>query len=247
MKKLIFISLLAISVCKGADDKPTLWEWLTLSTSAFLTPLERDPSYGSWDQALQAKPNWQQREILDLGFNRIAAIPANFNPLQLRVLDLSHNQLIALPANFNPPQLRRLYLDHNRLGTLPTNFNPPQLQELYLENNQLIALPTNFNPPQLRRLYLDRNRLGALPANFNPPQLEYLYLRGNQFDHIYPEILDKFPNLKRLDLSNNPIYEGGTDGVNALRAYAVEHYPNLEIIADNILPGDPPGIDIKGE
>ena len=68
-----------------------------------------------------------------------------------------------------------------------------------------------------------------------------------QIDHIYPEILDNFPNLRRLDLSNNPIYEGGPDGVNALRQYAVEHYPDLEIIADNILLGDPPGIDIKGD
>jgi len=158
VKKLIFISLLVISVCKGAAGP-----------------------YAAWDQALQGIPNWQQQVLL------------------------------------------------------------------YLSGNRIAAIPVNFNPPELQGLYLDHNRLGALPDNFNPPQLLVLNLSHNQFDHIYPEILNNFPKLRRLDLSNNPIYEGGPDGVNALRQYAAEHYPNLEIIADNILPGDPPGIDIKGD
>ncbi len=194
MKKLMFICLLIISVCKGAD---------------------------SWDQAVQDIPDWQQREVLDLLFKQIDALPANFNPLQLRVLDLSHNQLIALPANFNPLQLQFLYLDHNRLGALPANFNPPQLEYLYLNNNGLAALPANFNAPELRMLDLSYNNILVI----NPTRL-----------------LEQFPRLEHIDLSNNPeLYQ---ENIQELRDKALAaRRNNLTIIAENIRPE---GQAIKG-
>ena len=155
MKKLILISLCAISLCKAADN--------------------------SWDQAVQRNyPNGiQQLQELYLDNNQITEIPANLNNLpQLQGLFLQYNLITEIP-NLNLPQLGALILGHNLITEIP-NLNLPQLLQLYLDGNQITEIP-NLNLPQLRQLSLSNNRI----TNVNPqilqqfPHLVFLNLNQN--------------------------------------------------------------------
>jgi len=135
MKKLILISLCAISLCKAADN--------------------------SWDQAVQRNypDGIQQVEYLNLINDQITEIP-NLDLPQLRELYLIGNQIIAIPANLNLPQLERLYLSFNQITEIP-NLNLHQLRELYLGSNYITYVDPQILQqfPQLQHLYLDKNPL----------------------------------------------------------------------------------------
>jgi len=138
-------------------------------------------------------------------------------------------------------QEANLHLNNNNIGAIPDNFNPLNLQLLDLSNNNIVAIPDNFNPPNLQLLVLSNNNIGAIPDNFNSPDLQYLYLRNNQIEEINPKrLLEQFPNLIYLDLSDNPLHP---DNIRDLREEADAADRNIEIIADNIRPE---GQDIKG-
>ena len=127
-------------------------------------------------------------------------------------LSLNNSQIVAIPDNFNPPNLEWLYLDNNQIVAIPDNFNPPHLQILDLINNQIVAIPDNFNSPNLQRLYLDNNNIQEI----NPKRL-----------------LEQFPHLVYLNLSNNPLHPAD---IRRLRELAQEAGRNIDIIAENILP-----------
>ena len=138
MKKLMFIFVLVIPICKAADPD------------------------ASWYQAVQHIPNWQQQNNLYLGNSQIVAIPDNFNPLNLQLLDLNNNQIVAIPDNFNPPNLQQLYLRNNHIVAIPDNFNAPNLQTLVLNDNHIEKVdPKRLLEqfPNLVYLNLSNNRL----------------------------------------------------------------------------------------
>ena len=87
MKKLIFISLLAIPLCKAADP------------------------YESWNHAIQDIPNWQTQETLNLSSKEITAVPDDLQlPLTILDLNLSNN----LIEHFNHEIINRssvVYVD----------------------------------------------------------------------------------------------------------------------------------------
>ncbi len=215
MKKFIFISLLVIT-------QYGLSGYIKAAAAGPQQIEEAAGPYASWNQAVQGIPNWQQRVNLYLSGNQIAAIPDGLELHELQGLYLYSNQIAAIPDNFNPPQLRRLSLRNNRLGALPANFNPPQLQILDLDGNMLVAIPDDLELHELRWLHLSNNNILVI----NPKRL-----------------LEQFPKLKRIDLSNNPqLYH---ENIQELRDRAREagRGDSLTIIAENIRPE---GDGIKG-
>jgi len=120
--------------------------------------------------------------------------------------------------------------------------NWQQQAELNLDDNQIGAIPDNFNLHNLRYLNLINNQIVAIPNNFNSPDLRTLSLSNNNIDQINPErLLEQFPQLVYLNLSNNPNLH--LKNIEDLRDAAARAGRNIEIIANNIRPG---GQDIKG-
>lgn len=141
MKKLMFIFLLVMPVCKGAVDP-----------------------YTRWNQAVQAIPNWQQAQDLNLVDQQIEVIPANPDTPNLRSLLLARNRIAAIPDNFNPPMLTTLGLAHNLIEAIPYDLELHVLRVLDLSYNNI----QEVNPERFFQQF---------------PMLMYLNLSGNaQFD-----------------------------------------------------------------
>lgn len=102
-----------------------------------------------------------------------------------------------------------------QLIAIPDNLNLPRLKDLSLYGNYITAIPDNL--PQLRHLYLNNNRITTI-GNLNLPNLQHLDLTNNQIAAINPNVLDQFPNLERLFLSQNHL-KG--DNINHLKGYAL--------------------------
>ncbi len=166
-------------------------------------------------------------QALWLDNNRIAAIPDKLDLPKLVWLDLNNNQITAIPAGLNLPELSELFLRNNQITAI-AGLNFPKLKALALDNNQITAIPADLNLPKLFWLWLSDNQIAVIPANLNLPQLMTLDLRNNQVEHVDPQILKQFPNLRSLKLDKNPITQ---EEVNSLREVAVATHPNLEITA----------------
>lgn len=174
-----------------------------------------------------------QLERLDVGGNRLAALPAL--PASLRQLYVDDNQLAQLPAL---PRLRVLDANRNRLEALPALAD---LEFAYLAANRLTTLPSitgvrylnvGNNPlgrlaladyairelraeqAQLHTLAIDRlaglrelslrgNELVTLPELAALTELRVLDLRGNQLDTLPDGLRDLA--LHKLDLRWNPL------------------------------------------
>jgi Leucine-rich repeat (LRR) protein len=104
-----------------------------------------------------SKLNW-----LDLGENKLEALPDPALMSAVKTLYLNDNALTALPPSIGSlTQLTYLNLDRNRLTVLPAEIgNLPNLAYLRLSGNQLTALPDSVaNLKNLKRLYLKGNPL----------------------------------------------------------------------------------------
>ncbi len=227
MKEFMLISLFVIPCCKAADDQPVAGSLL----AAFMGRGDAGKPGISWNQAVQQYMPIENKEELLLSSEQIEAIPANLNLPQLRRLFLIDNQIEAIPANLNLPQLQNLYLEMNRIKTIPANLNLPQLRLLYLSNNWIESIQANLNLPQLQDLYLGNNQLTAIPADLNLPQLEGLYLEMNYIEHIDQNIFTQFPNLKYLNLNENPLTQ---ENIDALREAARLTNRTIAISANKI-------------
>ena len=94
-------------------------------------------------------------------------------------------------------------------------------------------------------LNLAYNQIQAIPANLTLLNLEALNLAYNQIKKFDPKrLLEQFPKLDALNLSNNPQLD--PRNIQDLIDAADEAGRNIEITADNILPPQAEGHDIKG-
>ena len=155
MKKLIFIFVLVIPICKAADP------------------------YASWYQAVQHIPNWQQEYELFLNNNNIGAIPDNFNPPKLLRLDLSNNNIAAIPDKFNAPNLELLDLGNNNIQEV----NPQRLLVQFPKLSYLDLSDNPLDPDNIQDLrdavHAAGRNINIIANNINPPRPEGQDIKGD--------------------------------------------------------------------
>ncbi|HUH04995.1 MAG TPA: hypothetical protein VML75_23520 [Kofleriaceae bacterium] len=106
-------------------------------------------------------------EVLDLGHNQLATLPAWVGVLtRLRTLLVPMNRLTSLPDLSQLTRLERLDVSTNPLRVLPASIGElSALETLHASNCQLDAVHERIAAlPRLRHVRLARNRLRRLPA-----------------------------------------------------------------------------------
>src|SRR5262245_49530362 len=169
-----------------------LWE----RGSLVLLALGPDP-YSSYGYAIEQVPEssaaFAALEVLDLGQNRLGALPDALAQLpQLRVLRAAHNRIASLPANFGElPRIEILVLSGNPIAALPPSLGGLRdLRELYLANHHLRELPAELvELPQLQVLDVSLSAgsatdpeagLRTLPPLERASALDSLLVAGNR-------------------------------------------------------------------
>lgn len=145
---------------------------------------------------------------LNLSTNTIRKIPANVISLApvLQTLYLYENRIESIEDGaFNSSTLELLILTRNRLTSLKRGMfsGAPNLLNLRLGLNLIETIEDGtFDLPNLQNIDLKFNRLRALPSNFAPNAVK-LTLNNNHLSEIL-SVIEKAPNLKFLNLNNNP-------------------------------------------
>lgn len=146
---------------------------------------------------------------LDLGFNRVAALPDLRAFAALETLDLSGNQLVELGDGIAAVAgtLRVLTLNGNALAALPPAIGRlGALEKLELDNNSLAALPKEIGRLwNLEELHLSGNPLTALPPSIGAlSTLHVLDLSCCRLEAL-PDELTLATRLMDLNLGNNSL------------------------------------------
>ena len=189
----------------GADTDPTL------------DALRRGDLAGSRSLALRAGLTEFPREILgladtleilDLGGNPLAELPADFGRLRnLRVLFCSKTRFARLPPALGDcPALSQVGFRDTGLTEIPAESLPRRLRWLTVTGNRLASVPAALGErPALQKLMLSGNRLRTLPDRLaGLPALELLRLSANRFEAL-PGWLDVLPGLAWLAWAGNPL------------------------------------------
>lgn len=146
-------------------------------------------------------------EYLDLSFNNLSSLPADFGRLQkLKIFFCSENQFTALPEVLaDCPLLDIAGFKSNRIETVPPSSVNSNLRWLILTNNRITTLPAEIgNCSRMQKLMLAGNKLTALPASLiKCSNLELLRISANQLNE-FPEWLLSMPKLSWLAFSGNP-------------------------------------------
>jgi Leucine-rich repeat (LRR) protein len=156
---------------------------------------------------LESVPPWYGEltglRTLDLGHNRLRAVPSLAALTRLEILYLHDNALTALPSL--PPSLTYLNVSENPLTELPA-FDLPQLLELRCLDLGLTALAP-LHTPRLRELHLRTNAFDHVPETIRSMrELRTLDMRANRLTSV-PDWLVELPRLEKLDLRWNEVLE----------------------------------------
>jgi hypothetical protein len=168
-------------------------------------------------------------EYLDLSFNKLSALPADFGRLQkLKIFFCSENQFRVFPEvlgdcplldivgfksnlieTIQPkalnPNLRWLILTNNRINELPAQIgNCTRMQKLMLAGNRLKKLPTSLsNCQNLQLLRIAANQLTELPQwLLSMPKLSWLAFSGNNFNHKHEVKTPEAINWDELEIKH---------------------------------------------
>ena len=145
-------------------------------------------------------------EYLDLSFNDLNSLPADFGRLQgLKIFFCSENQFTVLPEVLGDcPLLDIVGFKSNQIETVPAKGVNPNLRWLILTNNEVNKLPAEIgNCHRMQKLMLAGNRLKELPPSLvNCQNLELLRIAANQLDEL-PQWLLSMPKLSWLAFSGN--------------------------------------------
>ncbi len=198
MKKLIFIFLLAIPLCKAADP------------------------YEAWNLAIERTHEWQQLDYLNLVSRKLQIVP-DFEHNVVRTLSLNDNLLQEVPNFQNLPLLEILSLSNNRLQDFPSLSNLLLLKKLYLDENQIQDIPSNLNLLQVELISLRFNNINQIaePKTLLQqfPNLGKLDLTGNdQLDsRSVQDLRDAATEANRniRIIADNILPEGNDNTVNS--------------------------------
>ncbi|KAK5864828.1 hypothetical protein PBY51_016039 [Eleginops maclovinus] len=125
----------------------------------------------------------------------------------LQQLDLSLNSLVydGLLKCVWPPNIINMTLSSNGLTDSVFKCLPQTTENLDLQNNQVSVIPSFIlKLKKLSSLNLNANRLRDLPVCMGFPILSELLLRSNSLHAPSVNKLESCPELKTLDVSNNP-------------------------------------------
>lgn len=177
-------------------------------------------------------------EKLDLSFNKLTELPADFGRLKnlkilfcsenlftvlpevigdcplLDIVGFKSNQIEKVPARALNPNLRWLILTNNRVTSLPAQIGDcPRMQKLMLAGNRLTELPEALgNCQNLSLLRISANRLGKLPQwLLEMPKLAWAAFSGNQFN-IKPGA-DNIPSIGYGQLAIEDQLGEGASGI----------------------------------
>uniref|UniRef100_A0A3Q1GJN1 Toll-like receptor 1 n=1 Tax=Acanthochromis polyacanthus TaxID=80966 RepID=A0A3Q1GJN1_9TELE len=125
----------------------------------------------------------------------------------LQHLDLSLNSIIydGSSACIWPPGIKNLNLSFTGVTDSVFNCLPNGTETLDLQNNQIsVVPPTIFKLENLSSLNLNANKLRDLPVCNTFPVLNKLLLQSNSLHAPSVHRLESCPQLKTLDVSDNP-------------------------------------------
>jgi serine/threonine protein kinase len=145
-------------------------------------------------------------ETLDLSFNKLTALPADFGRLKkLKFFFCSGNLFSTLPEVLaDCPLLDIAGFKSNRIETVPERSLNSNLRWLILTNNKISVLPPAIGKcARLQKLMLAGNQLTELPAELkNCQNLSLLRISANKFTTL-PQWLLSMPKLSWLAISGN--------------------------------------------
>jgi len=145
-------------------------------------------------------------EVLDLSFNKLNALPADFGRLKkLRIFFCSDNLFTVMPEQLaDCPLLDIVGFKSNRIEIVPPKSLNPNIRWLILTNNNITALPNEIGLcTRMQKLMLSGNRLSALPEELrNCMHLSLLRIAANKL-HELPQWVTAMPKLSWIAFSGN--------------------------------------------
>jgi hypothetical protein len=145
-------------------------------------------------------------EKLDLSFNKLSELPADFGRLKkLQILFCSENLFTVLPEVLaDCPLLDIVGFKSNIIETVPARSLNPSIRWLILTNNRIATLPAQIgNCSRMQKLMLAGNKLKDLPVELgNCLNLSLLRISANQLSR-FPQWLLNMPKLSWLAFSGN--------------------------------------------
>ncbi|WP_412466614.1 leucine-rich repeat-containing protein kinase family protein [Pedobacter sp. KLB.chiD] len=145
-------------------------------------------------------------EVLDLSFNKLNALPADFGRLKkLRIFFCSENLFTVLPEVLaDCPLLDIVGFKSNRIEIVPPRSVNPNLRWLILTNNNIAELPKEIGHcSRMQKLMLSGNRLSALPEELsNCRNLALLRISANKLQEL-PQWIAQLPKLSWIAFSGN--------------------------------------------
>ncbi|WP_293307804.1 leucine-rich repeat-containing protein kinase family protein [Pedobacter sp. UBA5917] len=166
-------------------------------------------------------------EVLDLSFNKLSALPADFGRLKkLRIFFCSENLFTVMPEVLaDCPLLDIVGFKSNRIETVPPKSLNPNIRWLILTNNNIAELPKEIGLcKRMQKLMLSGNRLSSLPEELgNCLNLALLRIAANKL-HELPQWVTAMPKLSWIAFSGNNFSK-----TPAVETLSLIHWHDLEI------------------